>query len=192
MRAYLLLAATSVLFLPGCDKATAYVQAAINKSAVVNPVEESTEGRVKIAGISLVPPSGWTQQPAPPPTQLMYFGPIQGTYRTNLNVVVEPLESKQTFDEMAKEMGDQLKTELAKTLQDWVLASEDKVKINGRDVYRVSSAFRMSPVVVLRNVQYGFHSGDGKCAVLTFTTRIEDYEKLEKQFDSVAASFQFE
>jgi hypothetical protein len=176
MRTYslLFLAAATLRFMPGCDKATAYVQAAINKSPIVASVEESADGRVKVAGISIVPPTGWTQQPAPPPTQLMYFAPIQGTYRTNLNIVVEPLDSDETFDEMAKAMGDQVKTDLPKTLDDWVLASEENVKINGRDVYRVSSAFRVSPLVVLRNVQYGFrfHGGKWKCAVLTFTTRI--------------------
>jgi hypothetical protein len=182
--AALALAAFALLLFSGCQEASALVGQVIARK----PTAEA-DGRVvdKVAGVSIVPPAGWTFEKSAPPIYLMYMGPAKNNYRTNMNVCLGSDEGE-TFEQVSK----QIREESPKQFKDWVLASQKVVQMNGQDVYRFSAAFRVSPIIVLRNVQYVMRGGKEGSCVLTFTTLIEEFDKLEKQFDATAATLRFE
>jgi len=63
-------------------------------------------GRIRVAkeSFSFVPPPGWQRgQNLPhPQCRLVYFGPTQGSFRANLNLMVDK-DSGESFDDVAKQ-----------------------------------------------------------------------------------------
>ncbi len=132
-------------------------------------------------GFSIVPPSGWTKGEAMMGAFMVHYGPKEGDFAVNLNVVVQPHDGSAVQD-----FPRQIKPFLAKLMTDYEDAGDGFVQIDGRKCYHASSKFRMG-VARLRNLQYFITSSNGKQVfTLTFTSPVDSFDRHRPVFEQCA------
>lgn len=166
-RERLLLLALVVCVLPGCR----------SKSKHTEP------GRVYEAkyGFSIIPPEGWTRADNPPAGDfLTYGGPIEGAFRVNLTVNVNPHTGT------PKEALPGIEQQSATFFSAYELKDKGPLTIDGRDALFVSSAFDV-PIARLENLQYAIFTGK-KVYMITFTAPQSEFGKYRALFEKSGLS----
>ena len=166
-REKLLLLALAVCLLTGCR----------SKARHTEP------GRVYEAeyGFSIIPPEGWTRADNPPAGDfLTYGGPIEGAFRVNLTVNVNPHTGT------PKEALPGIEQQSATFFSAYELKDKGLLTIDGRDALYLSSGFDM-PIARLQNLQYAIFTGQ-KVYTITFTASPATFERYRPVFEKSGLS----
>jgi hypothetical protein len=139
-------------------------------------VAQDQGARVRDAknGFSFVPPPGWvaSKDQSNPQLRLVYMGPMQNSFRANVNLVVEK-DTGESFAMLSK----QAKEELIRMIPSLKVAEEGQIEIGGKETLYLSSTYRIGPYSI-RNAQFLVRGGNGKAYIVTYSTTNDAFERL--------------